>query len=66
LKLKAIGYDGPIGPSASGTQYKDETREFIVSNGQELIDAILTQAGITVPPRPCELVSQYPEEPVIV
>jgi len=66
LKLKAIGYEGPIGPSASGTQYKDETREFIVSSGQEVIDAILTQAGITVPPRPCELVSQYPDEPVVV
>ncbi|TVP98801.1 MAG: sugar phosphate isomerase/epimerase [Planctomycetaceae bacterium] len=66
LKLKGIGYEGPIGPSASGLQYKDETREFIVSSGQEIIDAILTQAGIAVPPRPCELVSQYPDEPVVV
>lgn len=67
MKLKGIGFEGPIGPSASGTQYKGETREFIVSTGQEAIDEILTQAGIPVPPRPCELVSQYPvDEPVIV
>lgn len=66
LRLKGMGYEGPIGPSASGLQYKDETREFIVSSGQEIIDSILTQAGITVPPRPCELVSQYPEDPVVV
>jgi sugar phosphate isomerase/epimerase len=66
MKLKEIGYDGPIGPSASGSQYKGETREFIVSTGQEAIDEILTQAGITVPPRPKDLVSQYPDEPVMV
>jgi len=65
-KLKSLGYDGPIGPSASATQYKGETREFIVSNGQELIDDILTQAGITVPPRPKDTLSQYPEEPIMV
>jgi sugar phosphate isomerase/epimerase len=66
MKLKEIGFDGPIGPSASGSQYKAETREFIVSTGQEAIDEILTQAGITVPPRPKDLVSQYPDEPVMV
>lgn len=66
MKLKEIGYEGPIGPSASGAQYKGETREFIVSSGQEAIDAILTQAGITVPPRPKDLVAQYPDEPAIV
>lgn len=66
MKLKEIGFDGPIGPSASGSQYKVETREFIVSTGQEAIDEILTQAGITVPPRPKDLVSQYPDEPVMV
>jgi len=65
-KLKTLGYDGPIGPSASGTQYKGETREFIVSNGQELIDDILTQGGVTVPPRPKDTLSQYPEEPMMV
>lgn len=66
MKLKEIGFDGPIGPSASGSQYKVETREFIVSTGQEAIDEILTQAGIVVPPRPKDLVSQYPDEPVMV
>jgi len=66
MKLKEIGFEGPIGPSASGSQYKGETREFIVSTGQEAIDEILTQAGITVPPRPKDLVSQYPDEPVMV
>ncbi len=65
MKLKAIGYEGPIAPSASGSQYKGETREFIVSTGQQRIDDILTQAGITVPPRPCELVAQYPDEPAM-
>ncbi len=65
-KLKALGYDGPIGPSASGAQYKGETREFIVSHGQEAIDEILTQAGINVPPRPKDTLSQYPEEPVMI
>jgi len=65
-KLKTLGYDGPIGPSASGTQYKGETREYIVSNGQELIDDILTQAGVIVPPRPKDTLSQYPEEPIMV
>ncbi len=66
MKLKEIGYEGPIGPSASGSQYKGETREFIVSTGQEAIDEILTQAGITVPPRPRNLVSQYPDEPAMM
>ncbi|HBJ36334.1 MAG TPA: xylose isomerase [Planctomycetaceae bacterium] len=66
MKLKEIGFEGPIGPSASGSQYKAETREFIVSTGQEAIDEILTQAGIVVPPRPKDLVSQYPDEPVMV
>lgn len=66
MKLKEIGYEGPIGPSASGSQYKGETREFIVSTGQEAIDEILTQAGITVPPRPRDLVSQYPDEPTMM
>lgn len=66
MRLKRIGYEGPIGPSASVTQYKDETREFIVSSGQEIIDEILTQAGIEVPPRPCELVTQEPDEPAVV
>ncbi len=65
-KLKQLGYDGPIGPSAGNTQYKGETREYIVSNGQELIDEILTQAGINFPPRPKDTLSQYPEEPVMV
>ena len=65
-KLKTLGYDGPIGPSASGSQYKGETREYIVSNGQELIDDILTQAGVHVPPRPKDTLSQYPEEPIMV
>jgi len=65
-KLKSLGYDGPIGPSASGTQYKGETREFIVSNGQEAIDEILTQAGVNVPPRPKDTLSQYPEEPAMI
>ncbi len=64
-KLKSQGYDGPIGPSASSSQYKGETREFIVSTGQELIDDILTQAGINVPPRPKDTLSQYPEEPIM-
>lgn len=66
IKLKEIGYDGPIGPSASGSQYKGETREYIVSTGQEAIDEILTQAGIPVPPRPRDLVSQYPDEPAMM
>ncbi len=65
-KLKVLGYDGPIGPSASSTQYKGETREYIVSNGQEVIDDILTQAGINFPPRPKDTLSQYPEEPIMV
>ncbi len=65
-KLKSQGYDGPIGPSASSSQYKGETREYIVSTGQELIDDILTQAGINVPPRPKDTLSQYPEEPMIM
>ncbi len=64
-KLKALGYDGPIGPSASSTQYKGETREFIVSHGQEANDEILTQAGVVVPPRPRELVALYPDEPIL-
>jgi len=65
-KLKSLGYDGPIGPSASGTQYKGETREFIVSTGQEAIDEILTQGGVNVPPRPKDTLSQYPEEPAMI
>ncbi|MEX0824836.1 MAG: TIM barrel protein [Pirellulaceae bacterium] len=57
------GYQGSISPTASAAQYKGKTRETIVNNAQEAIDAILTEAGLPVPPRPMDMISSIPYEP---
>jgi len=58
--LSAIGFEGPIGPTASSLRYKGQTRESIVQKGQEAIDEILRNAGIHVAPRPMDLIEDIP------
>ncbi|NND99403.1 MAG: TIM barrel protein [Pirellulaceae bacterium] len=57
-QLVSIGYDGPISPSASSTQYKGQTRESTVQKAQEAIDGICKEAGLTVAPLPMELIEE--------
>lgn len=65
-QLIAAGFDGPISPSASSTQYKGQTRESTVKESQEAIDAICTAAGIEVKPLPMDLIDDIPVEPTPV
>lgn len=50
------GYKGPVLPSASAAKAKGQTRESIVNKAQEAIDAIFRAAGLTVDPRPMDLI----------
>lgn len=50
------GYKGPVLPSASAAKAKGQTRESIVNKAQEAIDAIFRAAGLTVEPRPMDLI----------
>ncbi len=56
--LVAIGFDGPVSPSASPTQYKGQTRESTVQKAQQAIDEISTEAGIEVAPLPMDLIDE--------
>lgn len=60
--LAGGGYEGSISPTASAAQYKGKTRETIVNNAQESIDAIFSEAGLPVPPRPMDLIASMPYE----
>ena len=61
--LAAIGFDGPVSPSASNLSYKGQTRESIVQRAQEAVDGISKEAGLTVAPLPMELIEDIPYEP---
>ncbi|QDV65314.1 TIM barrel protein [Crateriforma conspicua] len=61
--LDSSEFDGPIGPAASTANYKGQTRESIVQAGQEAVDAILSDAGLHVAPRPMDLIEDIPYEP---
>jgi len=61
--LESAGFEGPISPSASTSNYKGQTREFIVQKAQEAIDEICRQAGLTVAPLPMDLIEDIPYEP---
>src|SRR6056297_2006263 len=61
--LESQKFDGPIGPTAASAHYKGQTRESIVQAGQEAVDAILTDAGLHVAPRPMDLIEDIPYEP---
>ncbi len=54
--LSDVGYDGPVLPCSSAAKAKGQTRESIVNKAQEGIDAIFTAAGLTVAPRPMDLI----------
>jgi sugar phosphate isomerase/epimerase len=56
------GYEGSISPTASAAQYKGQTRETIVNNAQEAIDAILAAAELPVPQRPMDTIASLPYE----
>lgn len=62
-QLIASGYEGPICPAASSTQYMGQTRENTVKQAQVAIDAISTAAGIEVKPLPMDLIEDIPIEP---
>ncbi len=57
--LDAIGFDGPVSPTASSLRYKGQTRESIVQQGQEAVDQISRDAGLHVAPRPMDLIETY-------
>lgn len=61
--LESGSFSGPIGPTASSSQYKGQTRESIVQTGQEAVDGIFTDAGLHVAPRPMDLIEDIPYEP---
>ncbi|SMP40772.1 Sugar phosphate isomerase/epimerase [Neorhodopirellula lusitana] len=61
--LEESAFAGPISPTASTSQYKGETREFLVQKAQEAIDDISRDAGLTVAPLPMDLIEDIPYEP---
>lgn len=60
--LSSIGFDGPVSPSASSTQYKGQTRESTVQKSQEAVDGIFKDAGLPVAQLPMELIEDIPYE----
>jgi sugar phosphate isomerase/epimerase len=60
--LIATGFDGPVSPSASPTQYKGQTRESTVQKAQQAIDGISEDAGIEVAPLPMDLIDENAPE----
>lgn len=57
--LESIGFEGPVSPTANTRRYKGQTRESIVQQAQEAIDAIFREAGLHVAPRPMDLIEDY-------
>ncbi len=60
--LAAIGFKGPLSPSASSKRYKGQTRESIVQRAQQAVDEISRDAGLTVAPLPMDLIEDIPYE----
>ena len=54
--LAETGFAGPVLPCSSAAKAKGQTRESIVNKAQEGIDEIFRAAGLTVDPRPMDLV----------
>jgi sugar phosphate isomerase/epimerase len=54
--LASNEFDGPVLPTSSAAKAKGQTRESIVNSAQEGIDAIFKAAGLTVDPRPMDLI----------
>ena len=61
--LSESGFDGPVSPGASSSQYKGQTRESTVQKAQEAIDGIFKEAGLPVSPLPMDLIEDIPYEP---
>lgn len=61
--LAAIGFAGPVSPSASNQSYKGQTRESIVQRAQEAVDGISTEAGLSVAKLPMDTIEDIPYEP---
>ncbi|MFG0263936.1 MAG: sugar phosphate isomerase/epimerase family protein [Rhodopirellula sp. JB055] len=61
--LNETNFSGPMSPTASTSQYKGQTREFLVQKAQEAIDGICKEAGMTVAPLPMDLIEDIPYEP---
>lgn len=62
-QLISSGFEGPICPAVSSSQYKGQTRESTVKEAQLAIDAICTAAGVEVSPLPMDLIEDIPIEP---
>ncbi|MFK8111038.1 MAG: TIM barrel protein [Rubripirellula sp.] len=63
-RLKEIGFDGPVSPSASSQCYKGQTRESLVQRAQQAVDAISKEAGVEVRPLPMDSIEEdAPYEP---
>lgn len=61
--LAEAGFDGPVLASSSAAKAKGQTRESIVNRAQENIDEIFIAAGLTVEPRPMDLIhSMYSDD----
>jgi sugar phosphate isomerase/epimerase len=60
--LVATGFDGPVSPSASPTQYKGQTRESTVQKAQQAIDGISKDAGVEVAPLPMDMIDENAPE----
>lgn len=61
--LSAIGFQGPVSPSAASQSYKGQTRESIVKRAQETVDGISREAGLDVAKLPMEMIEDIPYEP---
>jgi len=60
--LAEHSFEGPVVPCSSTAKAKGQTRESIVNKAQEGIDAIFRAAGLTVAPRPMDLVQSMADE----
>lgn len=60
--LSTIGFDGPLSPSASPTQYKGQTRESTVQKSQQAVDGISKDAGLHVATLPMDMIEDIPYE----
>ncbi len=61
--LAAVKFDGPVSPGASSKRYKGKTRESIVQQAQEAVDAISKAAGLHVAKLPMDMIEDIPYEP---
>ena len=52
------GYDGPVAAFSAPNPVRGGTRDKVANEAQESLDAIFTDVGLTVAPRPMDLISE--------